>query len=406
MTVSETDERPILTCVADVEAQPVHWLWPGYLALGKLSLIAGNPDLGKSQFTAYLAAKVTTGGAWPCDVGRAEVGSVIILSAEDDLADTIRPRLEVAGAAVDRVHVLEAVQKRDGVGRRGFNLANDISQLESAILSLGDVRLVTVDPITAYLGTTDSHRTSDVRGVLAPLQELAAKHGTAVVAVSHLNKSPGANALMRVTGSLAFVGAARATFLITREPATNRRLFLRVKNNICKDLAGLAFEIEEKSTAGGIKAPAIVWSQQPVTITADQALMALTDTSDKQSALAEAKGFLCQILADGPLSAVTVTERAIEAGIKEKTLRRAREALAIAPKRVGGSAGHWAWALPVVAKATVASDETVGEGILEVDGHVRAVDSSHYPQERELHNGLNAQSSGQENFKGEEGYQL
>jgi RecA-family ATPase len=106
------------------------------VAIGKLTIVAGDPGLGKSQLTAFMAAKVTTGGRWPNDDGSAPPGNAIMLSCEDDIADTIRPRLEAAGAALERVHVIEAVRTLAGQ-IRGFSLTQDLAQLEEAILLVG-----------------------------------------------------------------------------------------------------------------------------------------------------------------------------------------------------------------------------------------------------------------------------
>lgn len=259
--------------VSSVQPQPIRWLWQGRIARGKVTLVAGNPGLGKSQFTAYLAARVTKGGPWPVREGRSPMGSVIMLSAEDDIADTIRPRLEAAGADIERVHVLTAVRDADAV--RSFNLGRDLAHLEKALQQLGDVVLIIIDPITAYMAGTDSHKNSDVRALLAPLAEMASRHGAAIVVISHLNKGGGAgDAMGRITGSIAFSAAARAAFLIQKDPEDgNRRLFLPMKNNLGVDDLGLAFCIIEKETSGNIRAPVIEWEDERVTITADEALV-------------------------------------------------------------------------------------------------------------------------------------
>jgi putative DNA primase/helicase len=142
----------VMRCMADVHPEKIEWLWPGRIAIGKQTLIGGEPGLGKSQITAALAAAVTTGAPWPCDEGRAPKGSVLILSAEDDAADTIRPRLDAAGADPGAIHLISAVAQRDGTGRRTFNLQADLSLLETAIKSIGNVRLVIIDPVSSYFG--------------------------------------------------------------------------------------------------------------------------------------------------------------------------------------------------------------------------------------------------------------
>ena len=191
---------------------------------------------------------------------------MILLSAEDDLADTIRPRLDAARGDPDRVHAIEAVNIGDQ-RRRTFDLGTDVARLDDVADAVGEARLVVIDPITAYLGRTDSHRNSDVRGVLAPLQEFASRRGIAVICVSHLTKNGSSEAMARVTGSGAFVAAARAAFLVVKDehdPA--RRLFLPAKNNIGPDGArlGLAYRIAERDSVGGLRAPAVEWDAEPV----------------------------------------------------------------------------------------------------------------------------------------------
>jgi putative DNA primase/helicase len=167
----------VLRRVSDIPAQELQWLWPGRIPLGKLPLFAGDPGLGKSFVALDIAAHVTRGEKWPdgeqCSGGP---GSVIVLSAEDDPADTIRPRLEAAGADLNKVHILQAVRrdKPNGESRlESFSLESDLVLLQDAVVSLGDVRLVVIDPISAYLGSTDSHVNAKVRSLLSPLAELA-----------------------------------------------------------------------------------------------------------------------------------------------------------------------------------------------------------------------------------------
>jgi hypothetical protein len=130
----------IARCAADVKPEPVEWLWPDRVALGKLTLIAGEAGLGKSQLSVAMVAAVTTGGPWPCGEGQAPIGSAIILSAEDGAADTIVPRLIAANANRVRVYLVRAVRSEDGTGRRAFNLQVDLNLLitSRAITSGGD----------------------------------------------------------------------------------------------------------------------------------------------------------------------------------------------------------------------------------------------------------------------------
>lgn len=336
----------------DIKAKPIHWLWQGRIARGKVSMLAGNPGLGKSQITASLAAVITTGGTWPVDRTKCERGNVIFLSAEDDPADTIRPRLEAAGADLSRVFIIDAVvdgYRTGGVEiQRAFNLTKDLIRLGDMLQEIGDVALVVIDPITAYLGEADSHKNAEIRALLAPLSDMAAKHGAAVVCVSHFNKASGGDALMRITGSLAFVAAARAAFIVAKDPENeSRRLFLPLKNNIGNDQTGLAFSIQSaqvKSDAGNIETSLISWEKEPVTVTANEAMTPQGEHLD-QSAFDDAKQFLRELLEKGPVSSKQVRADSEGAGHSWRTVQRAQKALEIEAVKEGMNGG-WVWKFP------------------------------------------------------------
>jgi AAA domain len=275
---------------SDIQAEAIHWVWPQRIAQGKLCLIAGPPGLGKSQFTTYTAAIVSSGGTW-CTGEKCDAGDVLILSAEDDPADTIRPRLEACGANLDRVHIIEAVHMTSVKRDRPFNLKQDVETLAEKLAASPDVKLVIIDPISAYLGGINSHKNAEVRSVLAPLAKFAADYRVAVVCVTHLNKGLSADPLERVIDSTAFGAAVRTAFLIIKDKANpDRRLFLPLKSNISRACPGLAFQIEPHVLLSGIETSRVSWEGRPVTITAAEALAPLTPDDDIDSAkeLAEA----------------------------------------------------------------------------------------------------------------------
>ena len=307
-------------------------------------MLAGHPGLGKSQVTSSMAAIVTTGGLWPVDRVHCEPGNVVFLSAEDDAEDTIRPRLEASGADLCKCCILDAV--RDGDKERMFNLAADLPRLADMLRRIGDVAMIVIDPITAYLGATDSHKNAEIRALLAPLAELAAKYGAAIVCVSHLNKGgSGGDVLTRVMGSMAFVAAARAAFIVVKdEEDPRRRLLLPIKNNIGNDTTGLAFTIESRNLPGEIETSCVSWEADPVTTTADEAMRPQGDPEER-NALEEAKEFLTNLLADGPVSTRQVKADADGAGHSWASIRRAQTALKIEATKEGMK-GPWLWKLP------------------------------------------------------------
>lgn len=330
--------KPCIVRLCDVKPEAVRWLWPGRVALGKLTIIAGDPGLGKSYLSCDLSARISTGREWPDDVlSSAPMGGVVILNCEDDLADTIRPRLDAHGADVSKIIALPGVHDPLNDCERPFDLSRDLPALEQAILAIENCRLVVIDPITAYLGArTDSHNASDVRALLAPLSMLAAKHGVAVVGVSHLNKGTGA-AMYRTMGSLAFVAAARAVWCVTKDKENPlRRLFLPVKNNLGNDLTGLAYSIVNE---------VLTWESAPVNVSADDALTRDGDESPAGE-LAEAIAWLENELTPGvSVPSRTILDDAKEHGIAEKRLRKAAKRIGVVIYKRGFKNG-WTWTLP------------------------------------------------------------
>jgi putative DNA primase/helicase len=267
----------------------------------------------------------------------AERGAVLILNGEDDAADTIRPRLDAAGGDPAMVHVIDGV--RDGSGKRMFSLRTDLAALRDCARKMGNVKLIIIDPISAYLDGTDSHKNGDVRGLLTPLSELAAELGAAVVAVSHLSKNSNTTAIYRTMGSLAFVAAARAAFGVIQDPdAPDGRLLLPIKMNLAPDAGGLSFKIQS-----GPDGPVVEWGD-PCDRRIDEVMQSANGDG---GAGTEAEEWLRDALAAGPVAAGEIKRRATADGIAEKTLERAKKRLGIVSRRAGfGGDGAWAWALP------------------------------------------------------------
>jgi hypothetical protein len=254
MEKNPTDERGttrrgvVVTRAADIKPRKLVGVWNGRFHRGKLGLIAGEPGLGKSQVGILMAATVSTGGEWPCGEGTARRGDVVYISAEDRATDTIRPRLEAAGADLARVHIIEEVNH--ALGARPFSLVTDLGQLDEVLKTLRKPRLVIIDPINACLSSADipfnPNSVTHVRGLFCRLESVAAQRGVAIVCVTHFTKAKGATILARVTGSFAFVAAARSVFTVERkQDDPNQRVFAAAKNNLTADTDPLVFRIEQ-----------------------------------------------------------------------------------------------------------------------------------------------------------------
>lgn len=336
-----------VVCMADIQPTSIEYLWPNWLAIGKVHVLAGEGGKGKTTLLHDWTARTSRGYQWPDGAAGGSPGGVLILASEDDVEDTIAPRLLAAGADMTRVFVIRSVSD-ENQRRRGFNLQADLEKLEAEIKARDNIRLVIFDPISSYLGRIDSHNNSDVRSVLDPLGEFASRMRVAVVCNNHFSKG-GGGANSRIIGSVAFVNQARAAFIVTPdEQDETRMLLIPSKMNIAPLNHGLAYRIEGCLIDHGvisISTSRIMYESAPITITANEALAALNGNDDAKSAKAEAIDFLLGALKAGAVSAKDIKRDASEAGISPKSLRSAREALGIKPEKAGFDDG-WVWYLP------------------------------------------------------------
>jgi len=338
---AEERQRGILTSpgllnMSKVVEEKVEWLWPGFIPLGKLTIFDGDPCLGKSLLTLDLAARITKGRPWP-DGSPGRLGNVLLLSAEDDPADTIKPRLRTAGADCEKAYFLKPAMDESDGHLRVIQIPDDLERIGEYIEATRSV-LVVIDPFTAFLASSvNSHRDQDVRRVQSQLSELAGRTGAAVILVRHLNKqTTESNPLYRGGGSIATIAAARAAFLIAEDADDpERRVMAPIKTNLARKPPAQCFKIV---AAGDDDPPHIEWLGD-ARIDARR----LLDNQRQPLARDQAIDFLRRALAGGPKMTTAVEQRAQEAGIAIPTLGRARKALGIYKKKEGN---RWFMRLP------------------------------------------------------------
>jgi AAA domain/Bifunctional DNA primase/polymerase, N-terminal len=329
--VKAADDSPLrVVCMADIKPETVRWLWHPYIALGKLTLLEGDPGIGKSTLTCALASAVTNGRGFP-GAEAFEPGNVLMLSAEDGLADTLRPRLDSVGADVSRVLALDEPLTLDTSG---------MLRLEAAIIEYRP-KLAVIDPLFAYTGgKADIHRANECRAISAPLAAIAERQGCAIIAVRHLSKSRGGgHALNAGIGSIDFVAAARSVLLAGQDPNDpKKRAIVQTKSNLAPIGEAVGYTIE-----GG----KFYWTGAS-TLTAG-IILSLPSDEEERGTLAEAKEFLLAALSEGSRDNKVLKQEAKQAGISERTLFRAKQELNIKAEKVGvpGAKGQtWVWKLP------------------------------------------------------------
>ena len=339
--------------LSEVVQQEVSWVWPGMLPAGKLTIPCGDPGLGKSFLTLALAARVSTGAAMPLPDGDKEPstpgemaaggtpaplpegpGDVVLLSAEDDAADTLKPRLLAMGGDPARVHVLEGLRDPRGAPAE-YVLGQHTDSLDALLASLPRPRLMVIDPVSAYVGAADSYNNAHVRAMLKPVSDLAAAHGVAVLLVTHLRKGDASKALYRAMGSLAFTAAARVVLCLVRdEQDAERRLLLPVKSNLGQDRVGYAFRIREGRVE--FEGGAIVG-------TADEVIAGKSSPA-ASAAVERARAALREVLAKGPVAVRDLPALLEARGVTMRAAQRAevKEAVGAVSRKAGKD---WVWEL-------------------------------------------------------------
>ncbi|MBN2020639.1 MAG: AAA family ATPase [Sedimentisphaerales bacterium] len=335
----------VVVNMADVKEQKVDWLWQGRIPLKMLTILAGDPGLGKSILTLFMAATVSQGRDWP-DENPCPQGEVAIFSNEDSLEHTVKPRLIALGANLDerKIHAVVGASEKDESGnefQNFFVITKHYLMLEELLKQNPQIRLVIIDPLSAYFGAADTRVDAKVRHALAPLSQIADRYNVAVVCVMHLNKGNSSNILYRASGSLGFTAAARVMWFVCSDPnddTGSRRFLLNAKMNIAERPAGLAFEIKEGAP---------VFEKDPVETRPEEILT--KPSSIEAPERRRAIEWLKELLADGQSKPSNqIFKLAKEEDFNDRTLQRARKELGIKCFQIFDDKGNnsWHWRLP------------------------------------------------------------
>lgn len=333
--MSRKGRQPVLRAFAEIEPEPISWLWAPYIPRRRLTILEGDASVGKTFLACKLAAMVSSGQPWPWSTGDAKPrrGAAIIMSREDGLADTLRPRLEQCGADLHKVHTLTEWADSENSGAITLK---DVDVLGHAFRQVRPA-LVVIDPLQAFLGA-DVHMGSanKTRPVLAALGELAERHDVAIVIVRHLVKSQTSKVGYRGMGGVDFTAAVRSLLLAGRDPQTGEHAIVQIKNSAGPLGPSLGYAISDEG---------LVWTGLS-DVTAGR-LLARDTRAEEESPRDRAKQFLREFLAGGPRPSREVQEAASKLGIALRTLERAQEELGVtaAPRGRQGSRGVEAWFL-------------------------------------------------------------
>lgn len=340
-----TNPKVLLTSGLDLDPRPVRWLWKDWLALGKMHILAGAPGQGKTTIALACAATVTQGGRWP-DGTACELGNILIWSGEDDPADTLLPRLLMAGA--DRARCYFVSGTRINGEEHSFDPARDMNDLEAEALRLGGVKLIVVDPVVSAVAG-DGNRNNEVRRALQPLVDLASKLDAAVIGISHFSKAgQGGDPSTRVVGSVAFTAVARVVLVAAKvksEDGETKRILARGKSNIGPDDGGFEYQIEQGEPISGIGASSVTWGKA-VEGSARELFAeseSVTENAPDKTARENAEEFLIQLLKEGICPSRYVQEQAKEAGFSWATVKRASHSLGVKKRKVNEA---WYWERP------------------------------------------------------------
>jgi hypothetical protein len=324
---------------SEIHPQQIEWLWKGWIASGKFHLLGGVAGTGKTTIALDLASTISNGGVYP-DGSKAPIGNIVIWTGEDDIRDTLTPRLIAMGANRDRIHFVGEINSSDIFedDSGAFNPSLDMEVLQSEILKIGNVKLLIIDPIVSVLNKkTNSHVNADVRRDLTPIVKMAEEMQFAVLGITHFTKgTQGQDPIERITGSLAFGAVARIVLVASKN--RNRegeeiRIFARAKSNIGSDDNGFEYSLEQTEIKDGIETSKILWGNL-IKGSAKDLLFDNNEESDS-SAIEECMQYLTEVLSGGKIISDEIKRDCKEKGFSESTLKRAKKKLGIQSVKEG-----------------------------------------------------------------------
>ncbi|RTE44798.1 AAA family ATPase [Acinetobacter junii] len=333
--------------MSDIQALPILWLWPGWLPLGKMTILAGAGGCGKTNLSLALVAIITRGGFFPDGMQCENPGRVLIYSTEDDPADTLKPRLIANGADINRVSFIAGRTNQQGK-LEPFDPAKDFPKIEQYIKANQDLKLLMIDPIISAV-SGDMNKANDVRRSLQPLVDLANQYGFAILGITHFAKGSANNSPAdRILGSQAFSALARMAWCASRREADGDYILVRAKSNISVLDGGICYQLESVTIADKIETTKTNWLGKIDGFAKELLNSAELNVGDNNSAVEVAKEFLIELLSDVErLPAKDVHLQAKEAGLSLSSIRRAQERLNIKPFRPCGEK-VWFWSLPKI----------------------------------------------------------
>ena len=339
------EQHAVLQKASELRPKSISWIWNGWIAGGKFHLLGGVAGTGKTTISLALVSSITTGGSFP-DGSNAPKGNVVMWTGEDDVCDTLTPRLMAMGADLDRVHFIQGM--KTGAEERPFEPGSDFPYLQDAIERIGDVKVLIIDPIVSVV-RGDSHKNAEVRKDLTPLVQMAERMGFAIIGITHFSKgTSGREPIERITGSLAFGAVARVVLVASKtknQDGEDTRIFLRAKSNIGVDEGGFEYALESVITGNGIETSRVHWGSL-----IEGSARELLDDAEEDSSGGGIKGcmsLITDLLAYGEVSAAQMESDCKGAGYSVATMRRAKRQLGIESQKRGmGSKGVWMWMPP------------------------------------------------------------